>query len=333
MVSYLNSAAYQPNYNQYAQQNTGYNQNQPGLNNYGTNIYQQNNIYSNSLALPDLSSYYSSALPGQQGLNSYNPMALQAPQGLSYNNLSLQTPQGLSMDLTSLQTQQQSAAPATDNSSGMMQQFMMMLMMMFIQNKSSKGATGTTQKTVDQTEVEVEDKKPQTEIATANKGVWGDPHFETKGLDGKEIKFDHKGTAGNTYNIFQGDGYEVDALYKNHTDPNAPRVMDKAKIVAGKDVIEHNSSGQTLINGEELKDGSSQTLKDGTKITASGANMILESKDKDGAKINVTSQDGYINIDPEGKFGNLGGILGTAMKQNKGLTEEESNKFDVTNKK
>ena len=55
MGNYLNAVGYQPNYNQFAKMNTG-NQFQSNFNNYGTNIFQQNNVFNNSMALPNFSS-------------------------------------------------------------------------------------------------------------------------------------------------------------------------------------------------------------------------------------------------------------------------------------
>ena len=311
MLNYGNTAIYQPtlNYNQAYQ------------NNYSTSN-SNSNYYSQQNNINNITNNYYNNLFNNSGISSY----VQAPAIFQDQSLSpimqqqqMMFPQQMYQQ-SIMQQQQQMMFPQQGNSSGFMQQIMSMILPMLLGDLTEQSQTDQPT-TVDQTDIEVK-----------NQGVWGDPHFETKGKDGKAIKFDHKGTAGNTYNVFQGDGYEVDALYKDSGNPNLPRVMDKARIVAGKDVIVHNSQGQTFVNGKEIKDGATVKLNDGTKVTAQGANMILDSKDKDGAKINITSQDGYINIDPEGKFGNLGGILGTAINKNKGLTEEEANKFNITRK-
>lgn len=170
----------------------------------------------------------------------------------------------------------------------------------------------------------------QTEIGTEGRGEWGDPHYEFKGADGKMINFDHKGKDGHTYNIFNGDNLKINGKYVPASNPNAPQVVGEATIQAGGDTITYSKDGKCKINGQEVKDGTYQ-LQDGTKVDVKGANVTVHSNEND-ACVKLTNSGGScVNIDPEGKFGNLGGILGTAIKENRKLSNEEAEKFDVTN--
>ncbi|MEI8388836.1 MAG: hypothetical protein WCG23_03015 [bacterium] len=171
-----------------------------------------------------------------------------------------------------------------------------------------------------------------TDIETniSDTSVWGDPHYQAKGSDGTtDINFTHNGTTGDTYNVFQGDGYEVDGKY-GLAGNDVNKILD-ANIKDGNDLINYNVNGETSINGKKLNDGETITLADGTKISQKGTNMTMDTKDGN-SSIGFRNNDG-ICLDPTGKFTNIGGILGTAIAQNKNLTEEEANKFDITNTK
>ena len=202
------------------------------------------------------------------------------------------------------------------DSSGFMQQLITMLLPLLL------GNTQNNEPVVEEEVIE------QTEIIDDSIGVWGDPHFDAVGADGKtKIKFDQKGVVGDTYNVFQGDGYEVDARYDNWNGGYA--IMGEAKIKAGADTIGISKDGTIKVNNNVIKDGKTIELNDGTKLIVTGKNALIESRDGD-SKINITNGGGYLNIDPSGKFAGLGGILGTAMAGNKNLTEEECEKFNVT---
>jgi len=318
MINYQNTAMYQPfsNYNQNYQNNYNYN----SLNNYNQNYFnsnyysQENNInnitnnyYNNSLNYPcpytQTPAFWSDfpTMPQQQTMFSQQQM-YQQPQQM-YQSQQMMFPQQQMYQ----QPQQQ------DNTSSFVQQLIMMLLPMFLGNNTQETCTEET--TVDD-----------------NSSAWGDPHFKSTGKDGKTaIKFDQKGKVGDTYNVFKGDGYEVDARYDSY--PTGYAIMGEAKVKAGADTIDVTKDGKTTINGKVIKDGSDIKLNDGTHVIVKGATTTIESKDKDGAKINIVNGGGYLNIDPTGKFNGLGGILGTAIDQNKNLTEEECEKFNVTNTK
>jgi hypothetical protein len=179
-----------------------------------------------------------------------------------------------------------------------------------------KDETKTTEKPVE-----------QTEIAKDSRGIWGDPHYTTKGANGEDINFMHCGESGKTYNVFEGDGYKVEGLYDNRGWSNGVTFVVDTTVKAGNDTIKYNLDGKTSVNGEILKNGT-VTLKDGTKVNVNGKSMTILSREGD-SKMDFTNNDG-ICIDPEGKFGNLSGILGKSISLGKALTEEEANKYTLS---
>lgn len=166
-------------------------------------------------------------------------------------------------------------------------------------------------------EIEIHDK--------AN--VWGDPHYHLVGKDGKDIKFDHCGEAGKTYNVFSGDNLQIDGLYAPYGDK--PCVIDTATVRAGSDVLTFNKSGEAALNGQKLEQKSG-VLRDGTKYELNGKTLTVTPNDGTG-KVNIVAQDTEMTVDPDGKFANLGGIVGTAISENRALSEEEANKFEIAN--
>lgn len=307
MQTQNNTNQYQNNYNQ-----SNYNQAFQQNNNYSTNIYPQQNYFNNTNIFNNFNS-----TPYMQ--QQQQPAIFQG-QSINFGGGSPMVMQGqMMMPQQPMMMQQQMMIPQQqqNSSSGFLQQLIMLLLPMLLENKTQQAP--------------VEEVIEQTEISDDGRGIWGDPHFEAKGADGKtQIKFDHKGEKDHTYNVFQGDGYEVDAKYANWTDPKNPRIMSQAKIKAGADTIEITKDGKVTVNNNAVKDGSTVNLNDGTKLIVKGNATTIETKDGD-SKINITNSGGYLNVDPSGKFSKLSGILGTAMKENRNLSEEESNKFDVTN--
>lgn len=307
MMNYVNLQQYtqplQNNYNQISQQN---------FNNTSTYNYPQQNYINNT----NIFNNYSTPYIQQQQIFQQQPMMMQQQQMFMPQQQMMMPQQQMFMPQQQMmipQYQQQQ-----DNSSGFMMQLIQMLLPLLLKNNQS-AVTNNQPTTIEQTEI-VEDSV----------GVWGDPHFDAIGADGKTaVKFDQKGIVGDTYNVFQGDGYEVDARYDTHKSGYA--IMGEAHIKAGADSIAVTKDGKTTINGKVIKDGSTVKLNDGTKVNVNGANTTIESRDGDGGKIAITNTDGkYLNIDPSGKMSGLGGILGTAMANNKALTEEECEKFNIT---
>ena len=163
-------------------------------------------------------------------------------------------------------------------------------------------------------------------IISDNTNVWGDPHYEVTGKNGEEIKFDHHGKAGNTYNVFSGDNLKIDGTYAPFG--NEPCIINKTTIQAGNDVMTFNKEGQAALNGETLEQGTG-TLRDGTTYNLEGKVLSVTPNDGTGT-VNIKAQGNAMTIDPDGEFRGLGGIIGTAINESKGLTEEEANKFDVS---
>jgi len=168
----------------------------------------------------------------------------------------------------------------------------------------------------------------ETEVTSS---VWGDPHYTGTGADGKTaINFTHNGTTGDTYNVFEGDGYRIEGKYGSNGGIN---YITDTKIKAGADTIEHNAKGETRINGKIIKDGKTVKLNDGTKVIVKGSTMTLETKDGN-SKVDILSPDNGVSltVNPDGDFSGLNGIMGTAINENRNLSEEEANKFDITTK-
>jgi hypothetical protein len=177
----------------------------------------------------------------------------------------------------------------------------------------------------------------QVNINSRGLGIWGDPHFQfVNNKTGKMVDFTHKGKAGESYNLFKGDGLQVNGTYEKWGRGNAT-VVKLAEIKAGKDTITFDENGKVGINGVPAKPDAkgTVTLQDGTKLTIDKdkKTVIIQSKEND-AKIKLevknSTNGNYINIDPDGKFSDLGGILGTAIKEGRALSEEECNKFDLS---
>jgi len=338
MIGYANLQQTFPNYN-----NTNYNMNN-SMSNYNNYNNYNNNLYNNNYNNYNTSNYNTSVYPTTN--NNYNTSVYPTSNNITniYNNYygiqNMGTPSyGAQQQVMFPQMQQQVMFPQAqqqtmypqmqqqvmfpqvqqqDNSANMMQQMLGMLLPLLMQllGSGTNATNGTT--TVDQTEISVDDK-----------GVWGDPHFETTGKNGEKVKFDQKGKVGDTYNVFSGDGYELDAKYDKWDTGYA--IMGTATMKAGADTIQVTKDGKVTINDNVIKDGSSIKLNDGTSVKVEGKNAIVTTRDGD-SKINITNGGGYLNVDPEGKFSNLNGILGTAIDQSKALTEEECEKFNVTAK-
>lgn len=167
-------------------------------------------------------------------------------------------------------------------------------------------------------------------------GAWGDPHFNFKDKSGKNVTIDHKGITGETYNVLNADGLDIDAEYK-YWDEKSPQVMGAVKIQAGnQQLLLHN--GKTTIDGKEIKAGEKARLADGRTVTVEkNGNVKITTKDGKGEFDikNKTGKNGsYYDIDPSGTV-NIhkdGGILGFLWNQGKTKTKKEIlDKYD-TNK-
>lgn len=177
---------------------------------------------------------------------------------------------------------------------------------------------GIGQQEVVQEEVTIDDKVE----------VWGDPHYKYTDENGEVKTFDHHGEAGKTYNVFKGDNLQIDGTYAPHG--NAPCVINKTTVTAGNDVLTLNRNGsEATLNGEKLENGATGTLKDGTKYTLNGKVLSVTPNDGTGT-VNIKAAGSAMTIDPDGKFNNVSGIIGIANKEHRALTEEEANKFDVS---
>lgn len=206
--------------------------------------------------------------------------------------------------------------------SGVLQLVAMILQMMGMQNQGQTQA----QPAVNQ------GTGKDINVHKDSRGEWGDPHYHLKGSDGKDINFDHKGKDNHIYHIFSGDNLRIDGKYIPFKDPNNPQIVGDVNVQAGKDAVQFTKEGDLKINGEAKKDGT-YTLADGTKVVAKGKKIDLITPDNDGSKVTITADGGSgMTVDPEGKFKNSDGIIGKAISENRTLSKEECEKFDMGKK-
>lgn len=179
---------------------------------------------------------------------------------------------------------------------------------------------------------------PPTNIDPGNKGGWGDPHFHFTDKTGKAVTIDHKGIDGNTYNILNADGLDIDAEYKQYHDPQKPQLMGAVRVDAGNQELLMND-GKVFLDGEQLENGTNHRLNDGRTIEiSSNGSAKIHTKDKKGV-IDINYNNKHYNIDPSGqisinKNSSLGGILGFLTLLGKTLAKNEIlDKFDTNNNK
>ncbi len=177
------------------------------------------------------------------------------------------------------------------------------------------------------------------------KGAWGDPHFNFKDKTGENVVIDHKSTKdgknlyGETYNILNADGLDIDAEYKKHTD-EAPQVMGAVRINAGnQELLMHE--GKTTLDGKALKVGETKLADGRTVKVEENGNVSIKTKDGKGTfnieKHTSDTSGSYYNIDPSGAVGintkkDNGGILGFLNVEGKTQTKDEILKQYDTNK-
>jgi len=214
----------------------------------------------------------------------------------------------------------------------MLQQILNLLLSSLMDNGNQPENKQPITKEKESVDIKPKKDNQQVNVADNSKGVWGDPHYNVVGANGKDVNFDHKGVEGHTYNVFKGDGYVIDGKYsrRNTNNPDEYCIIGDTRIKTGGGTVGYNLEGKTTLNGKELKEGS-HSLSDGTKLTINGPTLTLHSKEGD-SKVTLTNSDG-ICIDPSGKFSGMDGILGTAIAKSKVLSEEESNRFDVSSKR
>lgn len=167
----------------------------------------------------------------------------------------------------------------------------------------------------------------QTTIDDRGLGEWGDPHFDFINKEGSDVSFTDYGSIGSTYKIFQGDNLQIYGNYSFYSS-GAPCVVGDTIIKAGSQTINYDSYGKVTIDGNTINAGSG-TLNDGSTYNYQNGTLVINANDGTGA-VTFTNGGGYCNIDPSGQFANLGGILGTAIADDRALTEDECKSFLVT---
>lgn len=165
-------------------------------------------------------------------------------------------------------------------------------------------------------------------ISKDSQGAWGDPHYTLVGNKGNSINFDHKGKDYHKYNVFEGDDVSITGTYVPWT-AESPQVIGAVDAKAGKDNVHFDTSGKITVNGTELAKGEYK-LNDGTTLKVDPVNKKIILVNKDGnSQVSINAANGYIDIDPEGYFTNMGGIIGKSVLESRALTNDEADKFEV----
>src|SRR5690606_13539489 len=119
--------------------------------------------------------------------------------------------------------------------------------------------------------------------------IWGDPHFI--GADGG--KFDVQGKAGKTYNLLSDKGFQMNGTFEKWGSDGAT-VVGKVGITAGSNYIQIDKTGNTIVNGKDLKDGDRVQLRDGGYAERKGSEIIVK---KGEWEVNFQTQGDHINMD------------------------------------
>lgn len=161
---------------------------------------------------------------------------------------------------------------------------------------------------------------------SSGRGAWGDPHYDIavdkngngKTDAGETAKFDHKGKDGHTYNVFEGDGVQVKGKYVPYSDPKNPQVIGETEVTAGRDKFNLTKEGKATLNGQKLdmKKGEKKQLSDGSTLEkVNDKEYKVITKGGDGSAIKIKAGGNQMEVDPEGKFDNMNGIIGDAMNK------------------
>ena len=164
----------------------------------------------------------------------------------------------------------------------------------------------------------------QEEVIIGDTRAWGDPHYVFEDKTGKDVTIDHKGTDGETYNVLNADGLDIDAEYKHHGG-NKPQDIGAVRIDAGNQELILNR-GKATLDGQELKEGE-HTLADGRTINVNNGNVDISTINGDGT-ISVKKDGGRYDISTSGKVGvntniDNGGILGFLATQGQNNSKDE----------
>ncbi|RMC34919.1 hypothetical protein [Paracoccus alkanivorans] len=119
--------------------------------------------------------------------------------------------------------------------------------------------------------------------------IWGDPHFI--GADGGQ--YDVQGEAGKTYNLLSDKGFQMNGTFEKWGDDGAT-VVGKVGITAGSNYVQVDKTGNTIINGQELKDGERVQLRNGGYAERKGSEIIVK---KGEWEVNFQTQGDHINMD------------------------------------
>lgn len=163
--------------------------------------------------------------------------------------------------------------------------------------------------------------------------IWGDPHIVA--ADGS--KYDFQGTTGQNYNLLSDNNLELNAKFGKYTKEGTNIISQTGLTVKGSSdddisLVSFGSDGSATINGEAMKEGSTQTLADGgtavlkdgklTITTAEGYTVVQTTAESSGVSyVNVDVESGSKGVNSDGV--NPDGILGNTFLGDNTINESE----------
>lgn len=175
-------------------------------------------------------------------------------------------------------------------------------------------------------------KNDQYFFDEANKGVWGDPHYQVPIGGGKRIEYTHTGKLYNDYRVFVGDDITVDAKYFPWGKAGAQVLgVVRARTGAGHEILV-DKDGNARLDGKKVQVGASHKWRD-----VHGKTMRLDSigggvvelytgeiskvgKEMKPDRISIraikNATGNYVDVDPAGSFHSPpdASILGYVMR-------------------
>lgn len=119
--------------------------------------------------------------------------------------------------------------------------------------------------------------------------IWGDPHF----IDPDGGQFDVQGEAGKTYNLLSDKGFQMNGTFEKWGNGGAT-VVGKVGITAGSNYVQVDKTGNTIVNGQQLKDGERVELRGGGYAERKGNDITVK---KGEWEVNFQTKGDHINMD------------------------------------
>lgn len=116
--------------------------------------------------------------------------------------------------------------------------------------------------------------------------IWGDPHIE----DADGGKFDFQGQVGQTYNLFNDSGLNINGEFVGCSNPGKT-VIGKMGFKVGSDEIVFQARPDTKVfhNGKEVKGPSQTKLADGSFLVVTGGTPKITLSSKEGYRVSASA--------------------------------------------